>query len=96
MAQESLKYAYCGCCSNMVQVSVDVNDEDVYCKDCMGNPEAKRFRKRIGWAGRMFYEARFPVIRKNLKPENKAKWDSFSYERKCTIIGKAIEKGLMI
>ena len=91
-----MKWEFCGCCGNSVQVDDDVNGEDVYCEGCMGNPRARNFKKRIGWAGQMFFEARFDIIRKSLKPENQAKWDSFNYERKCNIIGKAIERGLMI
>lgn len=96
MQKEETKFSHCGCCSELVEVPIDTCDEDVYCKQCMGDPEAKRFKAQIGWAGRMFYEARFDIIRKKLKPENQAKWDKLSYERKCSIIGKAIQKGLMI
>ena len=96
MSTREFKYAHCGCCDNMVKVAMDVCEEDVYCTRCMGSPRAKTFKGSIGWAGRMFFEARFDILRKQLKPENQVKWDSFDYERKCRIIGHAIEKGLMI
>lgn len=96
MEKEGTELAACGCCGNFVEVPVGTCWEDVYCKDCMGNPEARSFRKKIGWAGQMFYEARFDVVRKQLSPESQAKWDKCSYAKKCSIIGHFIEKGLMI
>ncbi len=90
------KLAFCGCCGETGEISVDNCEEDYYCTKCMGDSESKSVKKRLGWAGRMFFEARFPIIRKQLNDTQKAKWDSFSYEKKCGVIGRAIEKGLMI
>ena len=73
-----------------------MNEEDVYCTSCMGSPRAKTFKGSIGWAGRTFFEARFPIVRNALSEDKRVKWDSWSYERKCLLIGRLIEKGAMI
>lgn len=94
---QNTKIVSCGCCGRSVKVSEDTNQEDVYCTRCMGSPKAKTFKGSIGWAGKMFFDARIPIVRKNLsKEEYRLKWDSFSYEKKCAFIGKMIEKGVMI
>ena len=97
MQTQETKIEYCGCCGASVKVALDVNGEDVYCTRCMGSPRAKTFKGSIGWAGKMFFDARIPIIRNNLSSEeNKLKWDALNYERKCNFIGKMIEKGVMI
>ena len=97
MQTQETKTVSCGCCGGPVKVAEEVNAEDVYCNRCMGSPKAKTFKGSIGWAGKMFFEARFNVVRNNLsKEEHKLKWDSMSYEKKCSFIGKMIEKGVMI
>src|SRR3990172_662125 len=93
---QETKTVSCGCCGNAVKVSVDTNAEDFYCTRCVGSPRAKTFKGSIGWAGRRFFEARFPILRKNLDAPNQAKWDSFDYEKKCRVIGRMIERGAMI
>jgi hypothetical protein len=97
MQNQETKIEYCGCCGAPVNVALDVNGEDVYCNKCMGSPKAKTFKGSIGWAGRMFFDARIPIVRKNLgKEESKLKWDAMSYEKQCAFIGKMIEKGVMV
>ena len=66
------------------------------CEDCGGNPRARSFKKRIGWAGRVFFEARFGAVRDALSEKNKKKWDKLNYNQKCYFITKMIEEGLMI
>jgi hypothetical protein len=97
MQKQETKTEYCGCCGAPVKVALDVNGEDVYCTRCMGSPKAKTTKGKLGWAGRMFFDARIPIVRKNLSSEaNQLKWDAMSYEKKCAFIGKMIEKGVMI
>jgi hypothetical protein len=78
------------------------------CTECFGEPppagapgkglleDDEAVKKRLGWAGRTFYEARFDTICKALKPEQQADWDTKSYGKKVLIVGKFIEKGYMI
>ncbi|MDD4979587.1 MAG: hypothetical protein PHI29_13255 [Gallionella sp.] len=97
MPEEKTKLEPCGCCSKLVEVAEDVNREDVYCTDCMGDPKAKSTKDRLGWAGRQFFEARFPIVRNALSKEaHKQKWDKMTYEKKVAFIGKMIEQGAMI
>lgn len=97
MQSQNTKIISCGCCGNGVKVSEDTNAEDVYCTRCMGSPRAKTFKGSIGWAGRAFFDARIPIVRKNLSTEElKIKWDNMSYQKQCHFIGKMIEKGVMI
>lgn len=91
-----MKTGFCGCCGHAVEVEDNVNSEDVYCQDCMGYGNSKNFKRAIGWAGKVFFGARFPVIRKNLKQKNRPKWDKLSYPRKCSFVAKMIEQGAMI
>ena len=54
-----------------------------------GNP------KRKDWLAK-FCEARFDTLRQSLSPENQAKWDGFSYDKKCSVIQSMVSKGYMI
>jgi len=75
------------------------------CRECFGEPPAKGERvtmdeatvkRRLGWAGRTFYESRFDTVRKSLTPDNQAKWDACAYGKKVLIISQLIEKGRAI
>jgi NAD-dependent SIR2 family protein deacetylase len=55
-----------------------------------------QLKKRIGWAGQMFYETRFEILEKNLTGSSLEKFRAMTYARKMTIVAKMIEKGLMI
>lgn len=48
-----------------------------------------------GFGARCFYDARFSVLRKALKPANQTKWDSLSYRQKCGFVQKAFENGIL-
>lgn len=97
----------CGCCGRGLHNNAGENthfgiipypDDEGYgmCVECGGDKKSKDFRKRLGWAGEAFYDARVEVLRNNLSPENKAKFESMTYERKVVIIVKLIERGSMI
>jgi len=51
--------------------------------------------KKKAWLD-IFCEARFEPLRQNLGPENQAKWDSFSYDKKCSVVQSMVRKGHMI
>lgn len=53
------------------------------------------FKIYIGEAMQVFYEARFPGIRDNLRPENQKKWDEMPYWRKCFTVRKFLESGTL-
>lgn len=61
-----------------------------------GWPTEAAYRKRLGWAGEMFYDARIKLLRESMSEENLAKFEAVPYAKKCVIIGKMIEKGMMI
>lgn len=75
------------------------------CVECGGDKRAGKdekpmtesaFKRRIGWAGQMFYEARFDVIEKNLRPDLAAKFRAMTYSKKCSIVAGMVEKGYII
>jgi hypothetical protein len=66
------------------------------CVECGGDKNASDIHRRLGWAGRTFYDARIEVLRNNLSPENKARFEALSYERKIYIITRLIERGKMV
>lgn len=76
------------------------------CTECFGDPKPlpkkkglpseSQCKKRLGWAGQMFYESRFEAIRDKLTPENQAKWDACPYAKKILIVGQFIKKGQMV
>jgi len=51
--------------------------------------------KRKDWLAK-FCETRFDTLRQGLSPENQAKWDGFSYDKKCSVIQSMVSKGYMI
>lgn len=65
------------------------------CKECGGDSEAEDIKKRMGWGMVCFVEARFDIIRKRLKPENQAKWDRCSWEKKALTVLEFVEQGVM-
>ncbi len=59
-------------------------------------PTDKAIRRKLGWQMATFCEARFDGLRKALSPENQARWDNFSYARKCSVVLDFVKKGYMI
>ncbi len=98
----------CGCCGKGIRHTPDENvhygltpypNDDGYgmCRECGGNPNADELKEQMGWATRHFYEARFPVVRKNLSTEERRKkWDQAPYTQKVAFVARMIEKGVMI
>jgi hypothetical protein len=67
------------------------------CPDCGGQPEyPMNDWKHYGEAARMFYEARFEVLRRNLSPESRDRFNAMPLERQIGVVGRLIEKGAMI
>jgi hypothetical protein len=71
------------------------------CRPCGGDPTAdmsteEGVRKRMGWQMTTFCEARFDPIRRNLKPENQARWDGLSYAKKCSVVLGLVRDGTIV
>jgi len=75
------------------------------CVECGGDKNAGKgekmpteatVKRKLGWAGRMFYEARFEVLEKKLRPELAEKFKAMTYAKKVTVIAQMIERGHMI
>lgn len=78
------------------------------CIDCGGDKKAgldepkdkplteSAVKRRLGWAGRMFYEARFETLGKSLRPDLAEKFQAMTYAKKVTIVSRMVERGLMI
>lgn len=77
------------------------------CVECGGDKKAgegkpakemteAQLKRRIGWAGRTFYEARFEILEKKLRPDLVEKFRAMSYAKKIAIVAKMIERGAMI
>jgi hypothetical protein len=91
-------------------VSLHAPDGDPYphddgvgeCVSCGGDPtipfteDEELFRKRMGWGACCFYDARIETMHKALNEANRAKFEALSYAKKCVLIRKAVEDGLMI
>jgi len=107
MSEEEEYWVVCGCCGKMIRNTPEENvDYNVspyphdkgygMCKECGGDKNAKDIRKRLGAAACTFYDTRISLIRKNLSPEKREKFDKYTYEEKVYFVTRAIEKGLMI
>jgi hypothetical protein len=101
------EYISCYCCGHLLRNNAKENihygespypDDEGFglCVECGGDKNTSDIHKRLGWAGRTFYDARIEVLSNNLSPENKAKFEALSYERKLYIIARLIELGKMI
>ena len=71
------------------------------CRGCGGDPTAdmttdEGIQRRMGWQMTTFCEARFDVVRKNLKPQQQAKWDGLSYAKKCSVVLGLVREGSII
>lgn len=95
---QEIKLLTCSCCGSGFYGLQDVSADEGfgYCSKCGGDPEAKSFKKRIGWGLATFYEARFDIVRERLNEENRKKWDVLRYSRKCAFISNQVENGKMI
>ena len=81
---DSIGYGMCVGCGGDVSVQVhDINDEEAV-------------RRKIGWGGEIFYDARIETLEKSLKEDKLAKFKAMPYGKKILIIHKMCEKGLMI
>jgi len=63
-----------------------------WCKKCFGDEKSKNFKKRIGLIGQIFFETIFIIIKSYLSEENKKRWNTLTYEQKCYVVAKMIEK----
>ncbi len=73
---------------------------DIYhtgmCLDCGGDPEARTVRKRMGWALVSFIDARIPIIRNALKPDNRASFEKMNYEEKANVVTRMVARGVIV
>jgi hypothetical protein len=101
------EWIICGCCGHLLRNTAQENahfgqqpypDDEGYgmCMECGGEKGSPELKKRLGWAGCMFFDARIEVLKPALNPENLAKFEAMSYERKVAVITRLIEKGAMI
>ena len=70
------------------------------CVKCGGDKRetgttAPKLRKRMGWAGQTFFDARIEVLRKRLTGANLEKFNTMSFERKVVVITKMVERGML-
>ena len=66
------------------------------CLGCGGDHKAKTAKKRMGWASAMFFETRIKILSEKLTGDNRESFMEMSFQHKCGIIGKMIERGYMI
>ena len=71
------------------------------CRDCGGDHTAdtatdEGLRRWMGWQMTTFCEARFDVVRRNLKGEAQAKWDRLSYAKKCRVVLGLVKDGILV
>jgi hypothetical protein len=71
------------------------------CVECFGDKTLKghdepTIRKRLGWAGEVFYDSRIETLGKKLNPGNAAKFAEMPYAKKVVVIAGLVEKGAMI
>ena len=80
-----------------------------HCVECFGEPpkpDAKptgelpsseaACKRRLGWAGRMFYNTRIGQLEKALTGTAQEKFKAMPYPKKIIVIGKMVERGYMI
>ena len=73
------------------------------CKPCGGDPAAdssdlsdENVRKRLGYAGTIFYDARIDLLTEKLNDTNRAKFEKMAYASKVALVISAVEDGLII
>lgn len=76
----------CSVCGGFFRGEWDRNDEVGFgtCPPC-----AK-------WAHGVFFGARIRIVRENLRPELRERWDQMPRAKKEAFIGRMIERGVMI
>lgn len=107
-----MEWLNCSCCGKSIRDTADENRDHGaqpnphdagygMCIDCGGDKTLKghdeaTVKRRLGWAGQTFYEARFGTIRRSITPTNRAKFDAMTYAKKLVIVAGLIEKGVLI
>jgi len=66
------------------------------CRACGGDHKAKTVRDRLGWAACAFYDCRIEILLNKLSPAAADKLKAMEYAKQCDVVGKMIEKGVMI
>jgi len=103
-------YVRCSCCGADIKDTADDNVDhetrhhDVgfgMCTECGGDEREKgtteaAVRKRMGWAGQMFYDARVKSLGEKLSPANAEHFRAMPFDKKVRLIAKMIERGMMI
>lgn len=52
-------------------------------------------RKRLGWGAARFYDSRIETLSKALNEENREKFETMRYAKKCVFVRRAIEDGIL-
>lgn len=103
-------YVTCSCCGTgirdnpeeNVEHGTGANDEGFgLCVKCGGDKtstgdDEAAVRKRIGWAGEAFFDARIAKLMESLSPENVEKFSRMTYAKKVSVVTKLVEKGAML
>ena len=69
-------------------------------RDCGGNPTADfsdlaNYRKNIGYAARMFFDARVKTLAGALNEKNRAKLLAMPFHKQCRVVEWALEEGYL-
>jgi len=111
MTAQSVEVAWvrCSCCGNDIPDTPEDNTEhgtganDVgfgMCVECGGDKRETgtteaAVRKRLGWAGEVFYDARIKILEEKLTGASLEKLHAMSYAQKVAIVARLIERGVM-
>lgn len=103
-------YVTCSCCGALIGDNADENvnfgtgHDDVgmgACVECFGDKrvagdDEPAVRKRLGWAGEAFYDARIKMLKEKLSPENSAKFSAMTYAKQVCLVARMVERGAII
>jgi len=110
--EAAVEWITCACCGKLIPDTAEENvDHDVHpsphdigfgsCVECFGDrrvtaDDEASIRKRLGWAGQAFYDARIKTLPTQLSPANAANFATMSFAKKVRIIAGLVERGVII
>jgi hypothetical protein len=102
----------CSCCGKGIRDTAKENvDHGVVpsphdtgvgtCVECGGDKHETgtseaAVRRRLGWAGQTFYDARIKSLPSKLSPANAKHFEAMSYDRKVRVVAQLIERGVIV
>ena len=111
MIEISSVWLTCTCCGSGIRDTPDENvshneqpnPHDVgygLCVPCGGDKKSRGLseratRKRIGWAGEVFFDARIKLLLEKLNEKNAEEFRRRSYASKVAMVTQLIEKGVL-